>query len=364
MQWQNDRDTGEGARLNGWFSSPVIADETVYVATRQLDGHDLDFPGYLVAFDDETGESQWRVELPSLASGNPAFARDTILIGDKGGTLHAISSTGDRRWTQELGAAVRTPTVVGEHVYVLDTSGTVYGFTLDGEQCWNNGQSGVWNSVFDSSPFTANSAPAVDDSRVYVTIHENPEGDAVGHVLAFDHEGNEEWRYSFPTEYMPPNTPAVVDDTVLVTGGHKILALDATTGERRWRFVVGHRYTGAPATDGERVYVGAKNFYALNIGDGREQWRIVNHGVGGFMGWTRSIPFMGRPAVTDDAVYLRAGAFNPANGNRRWGDLAEETVLESNYTTRDYSRHSMTPLSVTADALYLAHQNLGVTKIA
>lgn len=51
--------------------------------------------------------------------------------------------------------------------------------------------------------------------------------------MAFDHEGNREWGHRFPTGYRPPNTPAVADGLVLVTGGDEILALDATTGERR-----------------------------------------------------------------------------------------------------------------------------------
>ncbi|WP_158547636.1 PQQ-binding-like beta-propeller repeat protein [Haloferax sp. Atlit-6N] len=370
VQWQTDREDSEGPRLNGWFSTPIIADDTVYVATRETDGHDLEYPGYLVALDDETGELQWRVELPSLASGDPALTGDTIFVGDQGGTLHAISTDGERRWTQDLADAVRTPTVIGEHLYVLDASATVYGFTLDGEQCWEHGQSDFWNGILGGgSSFAANSAPAVDESGVYVTVQEDSNNKRTGHfrtahVQAIDHEGNEEWRYSFPTGYEPPNTPAVVDDTVLVTGGDQIFALDATTGDRQWRFVVGHRNTGAPATDGERVYVGAKNFYALDLIDGSEQWRVVNYGVDDGLGWTKSVPFMGPAAVTDDAVYLRAGAFDPSNGSRLWGNLTEETVLESNYSTRHYSRHSMTPLSVTADALYLSHQVLGVTKIA
>ncbi|KAB1185090.1 MULTISPECIES: PQQ-binding-like beta-propeller repeat protein [Haloferax] len=370
IQWRTDRDDVEGPRLNGWFSTPIVADETVYVATREIDAHDLEYPGYLTALDDETGELQWGVELLSLAGGDPTLAGDTIFVGDQGGTLHAISTDGERRWTQTLGAAVRTPTVIGDYIYVLDASATLYAFTLDGEQCWEYSQSDFWNGILGGgSSFAANSAPAVDESRVYVTVKEDSNDKRTGrvrtaHVQAFDHEGNEEWSFSFPTGYKPPNTPAVVDGTVLVTGGDRIFALDATTGEQQWRFVVGHRHTGAPATDGERVYVGAKNFYALDLGDGSEQWRVVNYGVSDALGWTKSIPFMGRAAVTDDAVYLRAGAFDPSDGSRLWGTLAEETVLESNYSTRHYSRHSMTPLSVTADALYLAHQVLGVTKVA
>ncbi|WP_224333806.1 PQQ-binding-like beta-propeller repeat protein [Haloprofundus halobius] len=365
LQWQTDRESGDGPRLNGWFSTPIVGENAVYVAIQSLDRYDRGYPGYLVALDDETGEIRWRVEFPSLAGGDPALAGDTILVGDEAGTLYAISTTGERRWTQELDAAVRTPTVIGEHVYVLDASATVYGFTLDGEQCWKHSHSRFWNDLLGrGSSFAVDSAPTVDDSRVYVTVQENPSDDRTGHVTAFNHGGNEEWNYSFPTGYDSPSTPAVVDDIVLVTGGDRIVALDATTGERRWRFVVGHEYTGAPATDGKRVYVGAKNLYALDITDGSEQWRIVNHGVRDAVGWEKSVPFMARPVVTDDAVYLRAGAFDPTDGSRLWGGLAEAELLGSNYATENYGWNSLAPLSVTSDALYLSHQLLGVAKIA
>ncbi|QLG27412.1 PQQ-binding-like beta-propeller repeat protein [Halorarum halophilum] len=364
IQWQTDREAGEGPRLNGVFSEPIVDDGAVYVTLRHLDPYELEYPGYLVALDDETGELQWRVELPSLAGGDPALAGDTIFIGGEGGQLHAISTAGEQRWTQELGAAVRTPTVIGGQVYVLDASATVHGFTLDGERCWEYDQSDFLGSLLGGGSFAVDSAPAIDGSRVYVTVQEDPDRERIGHVLAFDQEGNEEWRYSFPTGYEAPNTPAVVNGTVLVTGGDQILALDSRTGELRWRFVVGHDHTGAPATDGERVYIGAKNLYALDIEDGSEHWRVVNHGVGGSPGWARSIPFIARPAVTDDAVYLRAGAFDPHDGSRLWGDLAEEAVMGSNYATRSYGRRSIAPLSVTADALYLSHQIEGVTKVA
>jgi outer membrane protein assembly factor BamB len=364
QQWQTGREAGEGPRLNGRFSAPIVDDGAVYIATRQLDRFEQEDPGSLVALDDETGTLQWRVELPSLAGGDPALVEDTILVGDDGGTLHAVSTAGERRWTRDLGASVRTPTIVDGHVYVLDAAATVYGFNLDGEQCWESSRSDGWNGLFGDRSFAVDSAPAVDDSHVYVTVQESPDDERTGHVLAFDHDGNEAWRYSFPTGHVPPNTPAVVDDTVLVTGGDHVLALDAATGERRWRFVVGHDYTGAPATDGERVYVGAKNLYALDITDGSEQWRVVNYGVDTTTDWKRSIPFMARAAVTDEAVYLRAGAFDPNDGGRLWGDLADETAIDSNYLVEQFGRRSIAPLAVTTDALYLSHQIEGVTKVA
>ncbi|WP_435318662.1 PQQ-binding-like beta-propeller repeat protein [Haloarchaeobius sp. TZWSO28] len=367
VQWLTGRDEGDGEYLIGYFSTPLVGDGQVYTAMLDYDlfvadtRHDES--GFVVAFDDETGTESWRVELPRLAGGSPVLAGDRLFVGDSGGGLHAISTDGEFVWTTNLGAPARGCTVAGSTLYVIDDAATLHGFTLDGDRCWRHDQSGLLEDLFGGRSYTVDSAPAVDSAGVYATMLENPDGDEIARVQAFDHDGTRRWSYGFPAGFPAPNTPAVVDGTVLVTGGNQIHALDAESGDRLWRFVVGHDHTGAPATDGERVYVGAKNLYALSLADGTEQWRVVNEAVEAALGYENGAPFMARPVVTDDAVYLRAAAFDPEDGSRLWGDFADEHAVEDG-VQRDYSWRPMVSPSVTADALYLAHQTEGVLKLA
>ncbi|WP_439026694.1 outer membrane protein assembly factor BamB family protein [Haloarchaeobius sp. DT45] len=365
VQWVAGRDDGPGRYLVGFFSTPLVGDGRVFVAMRDYDVYSSmeDESGFLLAFDDETGTEQWRVELPRLTGGSPVLAGDRLFVGDTGGTLHAVSTDGDGAWRRDLGAPVRGTTVSGSTLFVVDDAATIHGFTLDGDRCWRHDQSDLLDDLFGGPSFAVDGAPAVDSSGLYVTMRQGDGFDGVARVQAFDHDGSLRWTYDFQAGQRAPNAPTVVDGTVVVTAGNQIHALDAESGDRRWRFVVGHDHTGAPATDGERVYVGAKNLYALSLADGTEQWRVVNDAVWGGIDYLNDVPFVAQPAVTDDAVYLRAGAFDPEDGTRLWGDLANAEVAE-NGAQDEYGWRPMVAPAVTSDALYLGHQLRGVTKIA
>lgn len=363
-QWAHDREQGPGPDLWGHLSTPIVGQESVYVSTAVSKYQHEEGPGYLAAIDAGSGERRWTVELPRYASGAPVLADETLFVGDLAGTLHAVSTTGERRWTRSLGAAVGQPTVYGNVVYVLDDSGTIHGFTLEGNRCWREDRSGPLEGLLGSSSETADAAPAVDESGIYATILSGERYDWTATVVAFDHDGSERWTYTFPADERS-NAPTLVDGTLLVTAGDQLHAIDAETGERRWQFTFGYRHAGPPATDGQRVYVGAKNFYAIDLEDGSERWRLVNRGVEAGSGWVRSLPFIARPSITDDAIYLRAGAYDPADGTHRWGDLAETSVVDSEYLASDhYTRHPIAHPATTEDALYLSHQHHGVVKFA
>ncbi|WP_267639849.1 PQQ-binding-like beta-propeller repeat protein [Haloarchaeobius amylolyticus] len=366
VRWTATRETGSKPYLLGYFSTPLVADGQVFTAMRDYDvRHERsEEPGFLVAIDDQSGDENWRVDLPRLAGGSPALAGDRLFVGDAGGTLHVFSTEGEHHWSRDLGAPIGGCTVAGSHCYVADDSGTIHGFKLNGEHCWRHDPSGFLDGILGGESYAVNSAPAVDASGVYVTLHENPESrdNQIARVLAFDHDGSQRWSYGFPASYRPPNTPAVVDGTVVATAGNQIHAIDAESGDRQWRFVTGHDSTGAPATDGERVYVGAKNLYALSLSDGTEQWRVVNEATFVTVGFENGVPFLSRPAVTDDTVYLRAAGFDPVDGTHKWGDPTAE--VEDDLSNDEYGRRPVVSAAVTGDALYLAHQLRGVVKLA
>lgn len=360
-QWRHGREREAGPDLWGYLSTPIVGDDSVYLSTVVPD-FDVEDPGNLVAIDESSGRRRWTVELPRQSGGGPVLADGTLFVGDVGGTLHAVSTTGGTRWTRSLGAAVGGPTVYGNVVYVLDGSGTIHGFTLDGDRCWREDRSGPLEGLLGNPSETADAAPAVDESGIYATILAGERYDWTATVVAFDHDGSERWTYTFPTDERS-NPPTVVDGTVLVTAGNQLHAIDADTGERRWQFAFGYRHAGPPATDGEAVYVGAKNCYAIDLADGTERWRVVNRGIASGGQWERSLPFTARPVATEDAIYLRAGAYDPDDGTRLWGDLAEASVVNSEYLATDqYTRRPIARPVATEDALYLAHQHHGVVK--
>lgn len=119
-------------------------------------------------------------------------------------------------------------------------------------------------------------------------------------------------------------TPKMVRDTgyeTAVAGGlvfigceynGALLALDAATGEERWRFTTDDPIRVAPATDGERVFVGSQDgfLYALDL-MGRLLWkfrggpserRILAHER-----LVSAWPISARPVVQEGRVYAVAG---------------------------------------------------------
>lgn len=121
----------------------------------------------------------------------------------------------------------------------------------------------------------------------------------------------------------------VVDDAVYASrwrfdGGSDLLALDAASGEERWRVPVPGRLFAAPLLADGSLYVGDDPFTvtvsaaspvaalrALDPATGAERWRAA--GV---------VDPLGPPAVFADLLVVRSlaetAAFDAATGRRRW----------------------------------------------
>lgn len=138
--------------------------------------------------------------------------------------------------------------------------------------------------------------------------------------------GSDYW--SFETGGPVYSSPTVVDGTLYV-GSHdrNLYALNAETGEERWRFrtgpnpnvksafgMKGYGIRSSPQVVGGTVYVGSNdyNVYAVDAETGEEQWRLE----------TDSYVYSS-PTVVDDIVYVgsRGGgmyALDAATGESVW----------------------------------------------
>jgi outer membrane protein assembly factor BamB len=106
------------------------------------------------------------------------------------------------------------------------------------------------------------------------------------------------------------------------SGDGNVYALNAGTGELRWKFKTGDVVHASPAVAAGVVYVGSWDsyFYALDASTGKEKWRfhagedpIVHNQVG----------FESSPAVVDGVVYTGCRdsnlyALDAATGKEKW----------------------------------------------
>ena len=194
------------------FSSPVVADGTVYLAT----------PGY-------------GTQALALSNGEPL----------------ADSNYGGATWS--------TPAIAGQTIYCATDDGML--FALDRATLTKR-----WSRQLLNGSITA--SPTVADGRVLLGGH-----DGVLYAVDAD-DGAALW--SLPTGGPIASSAAVVDGTVYVgSGDRRIYAADAATGRVKWSYETGGAVDSSPTLAGGRLLVGAFDgfLYALNPADGKLLWK-------------------------------------------------------------------------------------------
>jgi len=163
------------------------------------------------------------------------------------------------------------------------------------------------------------SAPALVGDVAYVPCR-GP------HILAVGLDGHPRWRFDAegPPDAWLDKTPVVAGErifAVLSTG--VVLALRVGDGSLAWRVDVGPtgKSLSPPATDGERLFVGARDgLHALALADGNELWSLPT---------PRRIT--AAPVVTGGVVYVDCHdhhlyALDSATGQELWRHEARRRI--------------------------------------
>lgn len=209
----------------------------------------------LLAIDPADGSRQWAYALPeSSPQGHvsDAVAVDAGVVAARfDGRLFAVDADGTGRWRISDdwdGHGPGRPTLAAGPGGVVAAGAAVAGFDpATGERRWRHVlpdyAAGI--AVADG---VAHVAVGSDDPKV-------DSWDAEGGVLAFDLvDGTELWRARLAGR---AGLPTVNGDSAWVgTHDGRLVALDADTGERRWRRPVGERVETAPLVTADRVFVG------------------------------------------------------------------------------------------------------------
>lgn len=246
---------------------------------------------------------RWTFDVDGHAvNSSPAVVAGTVYVGGTGssGNLLAIDVTdGTKVWQYDtVGYLTSGPVIVGNVVYIADSTGRVDAITTDGHHIWRQSLGGR----------NRDSAPVVADGTVYVgtagrTGGSQSEGSAgTNRLFALD-GADGDTRWTAPANDWVTTSPAVSDTTVFFGDESGILyALDRSTGEERWRFETDYAITCAPAVTDGHVYFGnfhpsgttSSRLYALDASSGTIDWTFDMH-----------LPTVkSSPAVTDDTVYL------------------------------------------------------------
>lgn len=249
------------------YFSPVVHGGTVYAVSRTASD------GTLHAFDAETGEKRWDVDLPGASS--PIVAGGTLFLRTRRETIEHVRAidpgSGNERWRAEIGGGITFTRRAGGGPSVSD--GTVYvighgAYGPDGTRAARlhalDAGDGSRRWRFDVGAAVRGSAQAVRGGTIYF-------GTEAGTVRAVRASGTERWRAGVADAI---RTAPVVDQTAVYVGDLSTLySLHRSDGDERWQTPVDALYTDLAATR-ETVYVGGSSVRGLRRSDGTKRWEF------------------------------------------------------------------------------------------
>lgn len=263
-----------------------------YRADLQRTGS-YDFPGIRVL-----PEVRWQKQMLASASlGSPVFADGILYISAQNGKLYAYDAeTGEETWSVRAGRLPASVAVAGDLIFVNDLNNTVNAFLREtGEQVWSMPVAGSgWG------------APLVVDETVFVTSErgayafEARTGATIWDVETGDHQGF-------------IGSPAYADGVVYFGAGGNFFAIDASSGEERWK-LEGETWFYGPAISDGNLYVGNDDgqLHVYDLETGQERWHSETKGAG----WSA-------PAIADGVIYVgnvdqHLYAFDAQTGEELW----------------------------------------------
>lgn len=279
-------DGGERWRLHtdAWVYSLQADRGTVVTGTRG---------GGVQAWEASNGAKLWEIGGAQTdfetVEGGPAVHGDTVYVW-RDARLQALDArTGTERWSYPIGDAascahvpLRLAPAEDGCVYVAAGTRVLSVDIASGHVRWHFEAP----AVFVSPPAFA-PGPAVTGGGVYLADH-------LGTVYALDATtGQDRWRIA--TEPRQSTEPVLVAaGHVHVGSGSALYTLDAVTGTPKWRFAAGGELIGTPVVADGRVHFGSADhvLYTLDASGGQLRWKLATGGE-----------ITGSPVVRNGVVY-------------------------------------------------------------
>ncbi|MEU5220074.1 PQQ-binding-like beta-propeller repeat protein [Streptomyces sp. NPDC020807] len=268
-------DAADGAErwrlhTDAWVYSLQVDRGTVVTGTRG---------GGVQGWEASNGAKLWEItgaqtdfETPEAG---PAVHGDTVYVW-RDARLQALDArTGVERWSYPIGDAascanvpVRVAPAEDGCVYVSAGTRVLSIDIAAGHVRWHFEAPAVFLSPPAFAP-----GPAVTGGGVYLSDH-------LGTVYALDATtGQDRWRIA--TEPRQSSEPVLVaDGNIHVGSGSALYTLDAVTGTPRWRFAAGGELVGSPVVADGRIHFGSADhvLYTLDATGGQLRWKLATGG--------------------------------------------------------------------------------------
>ena len=299
-------------------ASPAVAGGLVVCAT---------LAGRIFAVDEESGHSRWAIQtgpkLPledersdwDMLVSSPVVVGGTVVIGGQDGLVYALDlRNGHILWRAKTKGRVRgTPAVSGDMVVVGSFDARVYAYDLKtGAERWVHRTVGdtLVSAQWGFDRRAVQSSPAVMDGMVFI-------GSRDSGLYGIDAStGERRWRFSHRGSWVL-GSPSVRDGVVYVgsSDGHFIQAVEAKSGKELWRRATGGNVLGSPLVAGDLLLAGSREeggggfLFVLDLATGDVRWKLRLDEA------TVSTPTLYKGVVyigTDAGSVLAIGQVNPA----------------------------------------------------
>jgi outer membrane protein assembly factor BamB len=254
---------------------------------------------------------KWKFKTNSKVFSSPAVDGGTVYFGSADHHVYAVNAAdGSLRWKYRTSGGVNSsPAVSGSLVYVISRDGNLYAInTADGKVNWQFRTLGEKRftapGIHGAMPRTEMmpdpfdvflSSPVISGGMVYF-------GSGDHHVYALDAQtGDLKWK--FATGNVVHASPAIADGVIYIgSWDRNLYALEASSGKQIWKFQTGDDrqiynqigIASSASIAGGAVYFGCRDgfFYALDAKTGELKWKHDNK-----KGWV-----IASPAVIDGIV--------------------------------------------------------------
>ncbi|GAB5405420.1 MAG: PQQ-binding-like beta-propeller repeat protein [Aureliella sp.] len=239
------------------LTTPSFKDGVLYVG---------DIDGVLRALDAKSGEVKWEFTAQAELETGPNFYKSSLLLTSHDGALYAIDHvTGKEQWRHETEAPIQCgATLAGNLTFLGGCDEFLH--VIDVEK---------GKPEEEPLPLFAptGSTPSVANGVVYIPT-------SAGEILAYDPKKREPlWRFSDTNlaEEFKRVSVAVSEGVVVAASRNKrLFALDAKTGEVKWKETLRKRSDASPIIAGKSVFVAAADgrIMRFDLHTGKQTWMM------------------------------------------------------------------------------------------